>query len=151
MITYERADLKMESLKKLDMALYGDTKGEIRKFIIRELEKHLFDISIDCPEEYLMKIQDENENENIDRDGIFTLLFYEIKKIKNLFYLIIITLQENWNFFLKKKDKINFIKKKTLHTAIINDVKIRKIFGSLFMSGNLINLLEFLSIYFRTK
>ena len=71
MITYERANEKILNIKNLDLALYGDTKVEIRKVIIEKLEKHLFEIEITCPEEYLAQLE---EKENIDNARIYIFL-----------------------------------------------------------------------------
>lgn len=62
MITYEKANKKIENLSDLNFALYGDTKGEIRKYCLKKVEKHLFQIRENCPEEYLNRLE-RNSNE----------------------------------------------------------------------------------------
>lgn len=114
MIFYSRAEEKIESLKNLDFALYGETRNDIRKFVINKLEGHLYDEKIICPEEYLDKWEKERPQEGLEEYG---------------------------DIYFKKKDKFDRIKKKSLHKGILNDIKIRRIFGSLFLGSKIFYLL----------
>ena len=115
MLTYKKADEQIKNLHNLDIALYGDTKGEIRQVIINKLEKYLFDVKDnDCPERYMEK------------------LIAEEKDIQNLDKML-----DNDAIFLKKKDKFNRIKYKTINKGLLNDIKIRDILGTQFVGSNL--------------
>jgi hypothetical protein len=74
MINYDYAKEKIDSLKNIDMALYGDTKGQIRKYIIEELEKYLFNINVSCPELYLNEITVENSTEKQNTNRKISIL-----------------------------------------------------------------------------
>ena len=70
MLTYASAEDKINNLKNLDLALYGDTKGEIRQVIINKLETHLFHLKdTNCPEEYLAKLEEKGNPSG--KDGNF--------------------------------------------------------------------------------
>jgi hypothetical protein len=77
MISFNFAKENIENLKKLDVTIYGETKGELRKYIVHQLEKFLFDHKISCPEDYLQKFEKENlkEGEQIDGKIIIYLNF----------------------------------------------------------------------------
>lgn len=77
MITYQIAEKKLDDMKNIDFGLYGDSKGEIRKVIIKKLEKHLFEIDCECPEEYLTKI-DGNNDKTINMGIYFKIIFNEL-------------------------------------------------------------------------